>query len=164
MLLAGVLLVLLGALGFSFYEKRPESLMQLPQTNTPMGSQTFSTLNRSYQGLTKLPADILAMTNLRQLDISHNELGGALPAEIRHLKNLQILDASDNRMTGVPAEIGQLTELRTLDLSNNELTGIPHELGNLQKLELLDLSGNDISAQDIEIIRARLPKSTQVVL
>jgi Leucine-rich repeat (LRR) protein len=67
-------------------------------------------------------------------------------------------------MTGLPAELGQLSKLRVLNASDNQLTGIPHELGNLQNLEVLDLSGNNISEQDLQIIRSRLPTSTQIIL
>lgn len=124
---------------------------------------SLTSLNRSNQGLTKLPPEILQMTNLQHLDISSNRLTGALPAEIRFLQNLEILDISNNGMTGLPAELGQLSELRVLNASNNKLTGIPHELGNLQNLEVLDLSDNDISQDDLKIIRDRLPK-TEIIL
>lgn len=133
-------------------------------TNTPSSMPALTSVNRSRQGLTKMPADILAMTNLQQLDLSNNALTGALPAEIRHLTNLEVLNISNNTMTGLPAELGQLSKLRVLNAANNQLTGIPHELGNLQKLEMLDLSGNDISAQDVQIIRERLPSTTQIIL
>ncbi len=121
-------------------------------------------IHRSAQGLTHFPSDVLKHMSIKSLDLSQNKLTGALPAEIRFLQNLETLDISDNRMTGLPAEIGQLPKLRVLDASNNELTGIPHELGNLQTLEILDLSGNNISSHDLEIIRAKLPQTTQIVL
>lgn len=115
-----------------------------------------SSLDLSGRGLTGVPSDVFDMTSLETLDVSNNELIGALPGEIRFLKNLESLDASDNAMTGVPAEIGQLSELQYLDLSNNELTGLPNELGNLSSLLRLDLRGNAVSAQDLEGIRAKL--------
>ncbi len=133
-------------------------------TNAPGGVPALASLNRSGQNLSKMPDDILAMTNLQDLNLSNNQLTGALPAEIRRLQNLQILDISNNKMTGLPAELGQLSKLRILKASNNQLTGIPHELGSLQKLEVLDLSGNDISDEDLRIIRDRLPSTTQILL
>lgn len=113
-------------------------------------------LNLSDSGLERVPSYVFEMSGLEELDVSNNNLTGALPGEIRHLSNLRILDASENEMTGVPAEIGQLSELEVLDLSNNSLTGLPLELGNLSNLEQLDLRGNDISQQDLDAIRARL--------
>ncbi len=118
----------------------------------------------SNKGLEKLPAEVLANTSIEELDISFNNLTGALPAEIRHLKNLRVLIAGNNKMTGVPAEMGQLSSLEFLDLSNNDLTGLPNELGNLKNLKTLNLSGNNYSEQDLEVIKRGLPSSTQIIL
>lgn len=115
------------------------------------------------RGLLSVPSDIFRMTDLTSLDVSENNLSGALPGEIRFLKNLQTLDASDNAMTGVPAEIGQLSQLQYLDLSNNALTGLPNELGKLTSLIRLDLRGNAISPQDLDGIRAMLSKTEILV-
>ncbi|MFC1722131.1 leucine-rich repeat domain-containing protein [Patescibacteria group bacterium] len=123
-----------------------------------------NSLDLSGQGLEKLPASVLSNTSLEELDISDNNLTGALPAEIRHLSNLRVLDASDNKMTGVPAEVGQLSKLEVLDLSNNELTGLPYELGNLKSLKTLDLSGNAYAEQDLEIIKNGLSSSVEIIL
>jgi len=154
--------------GFLYYDstkiESPTDISTETETNAPSQMPALTSVDRSGQGLAKMPSDILRMENLQQLDLSNNNLTGALPAEIRQLQNLQVLDISNNTMTGLPAELGQLSQLRILNASNNRLTGIPHELGNLQKLEVLDLSGNDISPQDLQIIRDALPKSTQIIL
>lgn len=118
-----------------------------------------SGLDLSGQSLAKLPQYVLDMTGLEVLDISNNNLTGALPSEIGRLTNLRVLDASGNQMTGVPAEVGKLRNLRTLDLSNNRLTGLPLELGQLSNLETLDLSGNDIAKQDLDAIRKSIPQA-----
>lgn len=118
-----------------------------------------SGLDLSGQGLAELPQYVLDMTGLESLDISNNNLTGALPSEIGRLTNLKVLDASGNQMTGVPAEVGKLRDLRTLDLSNNSLTGLPMELGQLSHLETLDLSGNDIAKQDLDAIRKNIPQA-----
>lgn len=131
-----------------------------PETNLVVGK----TLDLSNQGLDKLPQSVLTKTDIEKLDISNNNITGALPAEIRHLQKLKILDASNNKMTGVPAEVGQLSNLEVLDLSNNQLTGLPYELGNLKKLKLLNLSGNDYAQQDLEKIKEGLPDSTEIIL
>src|SRR3989344_3658304 len=166
-----ILLLILGILitsgGFYLYESRvetPEPHEDLSDKEPSPPFLPLPSLNRSSQGPPNLPSGILSMTNLQQLDISNNKLTGALPAEIRFLQNLEILDISNNQMTGLPAEPGQLSKLRILNASSNKLTGIPHELGNLQNLEVLDLSDNDISEQDLEIIRAKLPKTTEIIL
>jgi len=121
---------------------------------------TGAVLDLSGRGLTKAPEYIFNRADIEKLDLSDNELGGALQAEVRHLQKLRVLDLSNNKFTGVPAEIGQLKNLEVLDLSDNLLTGLPYELGNLSKLRLLDLSGNDYSEADLLRIRGTLPLST----
>ncbi len=119
-------------------------------------------LDLSGQGLTKVSGDVFKRTELQHLDLSHNNLTGALQAEIRHLQELRFLDLSNNKFTGVPAEVGQLKNLEILNLSNNQLTGLPYEIGNLSKLRVLDISGNAYSAADLEVIIKSLPASTQI--
>lgn len=123
-----------------------------------------SKVDLSNQGLDKIPEYAFSKTQIEELDVSNNNLTGAIQAEIRHLKNLKVLKASNNFMTGVPAEIGQLQKLEVLDLSNNQLTGLPHELGNLKNLKTLNLSGNDYSEFDLDIIRQGLPGNINLIL
>jgi len=120
-------------------------------------------LDLSGQGLSQVDQSVFKKTNLRELNVSNNNLTGALPGEIRHLQKLEVLDASDNKMTGVPAEIGQLSSLITLDLSNNQLTGLPNELGNLKNLKTLNLSGNQVSEQDLGVIRKGLSVDIEII-
>lgn len=130
--------------------------------NKETSVETSITLDYSGKNLSQFPKEILSQKNTEKLDLSDNALTGALPAEIHELQNLQILDISNNQMTGLPAELGHLSHLRILDASNNRLTGLPYELGDLANLEILDLTGNAVSTQDLEIIRAKLPPSTQI--
>lgn len=133
---------------------------QTPETPTTTGK----TIDLSNQGLERLPSYVFEDSSIEALDISGNNLSGALPGEIRQLKNLIRLDASDNDMTGVPAEMGQLENLEILDLSNNKLTGLPYELGNLKNLKELNLSGNNYSEQDLQTIKENLPADTEIIL
>ncbi|RJR32149.1 hypothetical protein C4569_00330 [Candidatus Parcubacteria bacterium] len=129
------------------------------QSDTPKTKK----LDLSNQNLQKIPEYVFNRTSLEELDVSNNQLTGAVQAEIRHLQNLKILDMSNNQMTGVPAEIGQLQNLQVLDLSNNKLTGLPYELGNLKNLRTLDISGNDYSETDLGIIQKELPKDAKII-
>lgn len=122
-----------------------------------------ASLDLSGRNLTRVPDDVFKKTDLTSLDVSSNNITGAVQGEIRHLADLERLDLSHNQFTGVPAEIGQLAKLRTLDLSYNKLTGLPYELGNLKHLEVLNLTGNAYSEQDLSVIRAQLPSTTNII-
>lgn len=139
----------------------PEPSTLPTEDNSQPSNET--TLNLSSSNLTKVPSDIFEKTDLIELNLSNNNLTGALPGEIRFLKNLQVLNLSGNNFTGVPAEVGQLSNLRVLNLSNNSLTGLPYELGNLKNLQTLNLSGNDYAEQDLEIIKQGLPENVTIV-
>lgn len=125
-------------------------------------SQGVIALDLSEQGLTKVPEYVFGRLDIESLDLSNNNLTGALQAEIRNLQNLKSLDLSGNKFTGVPAEVGQLKNLERLDLSNNLLTGLPYELGNLANLKVLDISGNHYSEADLATIKKTLPASVTI--
>jgi Leucine-rich repeat (LRR) protein len=61
------------------------------------------------------------LKNLRQLDLSGNNLGGSLPDCLGNLSSLQLLDVSENQFTGNIASgpLTNLTSLEFLSLSNN---------------------------------------------
>lgn len=123
-----------------------------------------TSLDLKNQNLSKLPENIFSKTNLTALDVSYNQLSGAMPAEIRHLKNLKTLNLSHNSFTGVPAEIGQLSNLEILNLSYNPITGLPYELGNLKNLKTLDLRGTNYSKQDLDKIKTGLSAGVNILV
>lgn len=125
--------------------------------------QSGDILDLSNQNLQKVPDSVFGKTNLEELNVSNNQLTGALQSEIRKLQNLRVLNASNNRMTGVPAEIGQLQNLEVLDLSNNSLTGLPNELGNLKNLKTFNISGNNYSDTDLNGIIEKLPSTVTII-
>jgi Leucine-rich repeat (LRR) protein len=134
-----------------------------PAVTQPDQTSTSARLDLSKQKLEKIPAYVFEKTNLKELDVSGNQITGAIQAEIRHLKNLKVLNASNNQMTGVPAEIGQLQNLEILDLSNNQLTGLPYELGNLKNLKTFNISGNNYSELDLKIITENLSGEVNII-
>ncbi|MCA9354238.1 MAG: leucine-rich repeat domain-containing protein [Candidatus Kaiserbacteria bacterium] len=99
----------------------------------------------------------------RRVDLSGRGLNGSLKAEIRQLTELRELDLAHNNFTGLPAEVGQLSKLEVLNLSDNPLTGLPHELGNLQNLKTLDLRGTQYSTYDLNVIQAALPSEVEIL-
>ncbi|XP_060218857.1 receptor-like protein 15 isoform X1 [Lycium barbarum] len=93
----------------------------------------------------EMPPSLGAMTSLKSLSFSGNQLNGSFPEEgLCNLKNLQELDISRNSFKGsIPPCISNLTSLRLLKLSENNLLGtIPSDLLRLNSLEYLSLSLN----------------------
>ncbi len=121
-------------------------------------------LDLSGKGLVAVSQSIFSEKNLEVLNLSDNNLSGALPAEVRHLSNLRELDLSNNNFTGVPAEVGQLSHLEILNLSNNPITGLPYEIGNLKNLKILDLRGTSYSSADLDVIKNGLPSNVKILV
>ena len=82
-----------------------------------------------------------------ELQLTYNDLAGALPPALGDLVGLERLTLDGNRLTGpIPAELGRLENLQNLELQHNGFTGsMPHELGNLAKLQILTLWRNDLT-------------------
>lgn len=94
-----------------------------------------------------MPVQVAQLTGLRYLDLSHNQLAGAIPWQLSRLSKLDHLILAGNNLTGsIPAELGQLSELMVLDLSYNQLTGsVPASFGQLQELLWLGLTVNRLT-------------------
>ena len=57
----------------------------------------------------------IAVGSAKGLDLSNNQLTGAIPPELGDLVNLGALVLSNNQLSGViPAELGKLTQLQLL--------------------------------------------------
>ncbi|MDR3189088.1 MAG: hypothetical protein LBT94_07900 [Prevotellaceae bacterium] len=91
------------------------------------------------------------------LNLSDNNLSGALSEEWQFLDKLQYCLLNNNQLTGaIPSGVNRLTALEILDLSNNSFTGaIPH-MGALAALRMLDLSENSFAASAIPAFLADL--------
>jgi uncharacterized protein YkwD len=137
-------------------EKIEQQAKNNVQSEEVIGQKT-TVLDLSSQNIKKIPEYVLEMDELKELNLSGNDLEGALPSEIERLKDLEKLDVSGNNMTGIPAEIGKLEKLEELDYSDNEITGLPLEIGNLKNLKEFDLSGNEYSEEDLDKIKKELP-------
>ena len=102
-------------------------------TNTPMG-QWYGVTTDSQGRVT-------------ELNLTSNQLKGAIPPELANLTNLELLALGGNELTGtIPTWLGSLTKLEELYLWGNELTGtIPSELARLTSLEILELGDNQLT-------------------
>lgn len=82
-----------------------------------------------------------ALTRIRRLEATGNNIEGRLSTELVKLTSLEELDLSSNHLNGsIPSWIGKLTRLRTLAMSGNYITGVlPSALDMLPELHHLDL-------------------------
>ncbi|CAJ1953028.1 unnamed protein product [Sphenostylis stenocarpa] len=86
---------------------------------------------------------------LKSIDLSSNNLTGAIPKEIGYLLGLVSLNLSRNNLDGeILSEIGNLNLLEFLDLSRNHFSGkIPSTLSKIDRLAVLNLSNNDLNGR-----------------
>ena len=83
------------------------------------------------------------------IDISCNQLTGAIPSEIGNLSNIHALNLSHNNFTGpIPTAFSNLRQVESLDLSYNNLNGqIPSQLSALNFLSDFSVAHNNLSGR-----------------
>nr|XP_023917381.1 receptor-like protein EIX2 [Quercus suber] len=83
------------------------------------------------------------------LDLSNNQLFGALPDCFMQWQAVIVLNLASNNFFGeIPRSLGSLIELRVLDLSNNSFLGkLPGSLRNCAMLSFLNLRDNSFSGK-----------------
>jgi Leucine-rich repeat (LRR) protein len=116
---------------------------------TELGNLLFLTsLDLSWNQLSRIPTEIGLLTNLLYLDFDVNAIEGPIPVEIARLSALTSLDISTNWLSSsIPTQLGLLSKLVYLGLESNSLTGsIPTELGQLSGIVSLDLSDNQLNS------------------
>ncbi|XP_019193820.1 PREDICTED: probable leucine-rich repeat receptor-like serine/threonine-protein kinase At3g14840 [Ipomoea nil] len=95
-----------------------------------------------------LPAELVKLPFLQDIDLSRNYLGGTIPPEWGSMKlvNISLLG---NRITGqIPKELGNISTLVNMTLECNQLSGtVPPELGNLTLINKLHLLSNNLSGE-----------------
>ncbi|XP_070780060.1 volume-regulated anion channel subunit LRRC8D [Enoplosus armatus] len=102
--------------------------------------------------LERLPSALLALTNLRTLNLQHNNLRTLEELlSLAHLRRLSCLRLAYNRVLALPASVGVLRGLELLDLSNNRLQSLPPALFTLRCLRRLFLAGNLLEELPAEV-------------
>uniref|UniRef100_A0A3Q3EA40 Si:ch211-106h11.1 n=1 Tax=Labrus bergylta TaxID=56723 RepID=A0A3Q3EA40_9LABR len=105
--------------------------------------------------LERLPSALLALSNLRTLDLQHNNMRTLEElltlAHLRRLSCLKLLDLSNNQLRSLPPALFSLRRLRRLLLAGNLLKELPAEVKTLQLLTELDLSGNRLESLPSEL-------------
>jgi Leucine-rich repeat (LRR) protein len=119
-------------------------------------------LHISYNEISKISEEIVAVTALKELVFVNNKLvnvGGF----ISELSNLEKLDISGNKeLTSIPAEIGTLSNLKILAASNCNLGDVPKEISNCSVLEELYIDNNVLTLVNIDF--SNLKKLTTLTL
>ena len=71
----------------------------------------------------EIPTEVFhLLTEMRQLDLSENDISGDISGEIRRMEKLQYLYLYNNQLTGkFPSTIGSCIDLREIDMSDNHL-------------------------------------------
>jgi Leucine-rich repeat (LRR) protein len=99
-------------------------------------------LNLQNHNLKAIPADLCLFPNLKELDLSHNQLT-SLDVSFQCPSQLKKLYINNNQIQEIPARIAQVPQLEVLVAYNNPITRIDAAIGKLQNLHELWLSGND---------------------
>ncbi|XVF78877.1 hypothetical protein PTKIN_Ptkin14bG0172700 [Pterospermum kingtungense] len=96
----------------------------------------------------EIPSIICNLLSMEILDLSNNNLNGAIPECLySEIMELSVLDLSNNKLNGnIPNVFPESNTLWTLQLSNNDFDGpLPKSLVNCQNLEVLNLGNNKIN-------------------
>ncbi len=137
--------------------KRPDSEEQRKEAAECLVSAELTgkaSVSLSGFKLSRLPAQIEALTKAETLDASRNQLG-KLPKEIGSMSRLRLLNLSHNQLSELPASIGLLTQLVELVVDHNRLEKLPDEMQYLSELEVFSAKSNQLS---------KLPESMRLLL
>ena len=120
-------------------------------------------LNLSHNKLTDLPSLPHWSSSLTTLDLSHNNLS-TLPGH-PDACSLEVLNVSHNKLDVVPQCICSFLTLCTLDLSYNSIAVIPEEMGILRNLTTLNLNGLSCVKRAMaegEVLTKRVDEGTEL--
>jgi Leucine-rich repeat (LRR) protein len=101
----------------------------------------LTALHMPHTNMLTLPPSIITLTALKVLDLSHNDVLGAVTEHIGEMVGLRKLQLGYTVLEELPSSIGKLTRLEILDLSCcPAFEALPSSIGKLTRLEILDLS------------------------
>lgn len=127
-----------------FAASRNKTLRDLPGPEfSRCFSKSLTTVDLNECTFAAIPPCLSSFTSLTFLDLSHNEITGALPGCFP--PTLKSLDLSWNVIDSLGSALSKLTALTRLDLSHNNISEVPIEIVDLCALGTLrfaDLSYN----------------------
>ncbi|KAF3700586.1 Volume-regulated anion channel subunit LRRC8D [Channa argus] len=107
--------------------------------------------------LERLPSALMALSNLRTLNLQHNNLRTLEELlSLAHLRRLSCLRLANNRVLAVPNSVGVLRALEILDLSYNQIRTLPPALFTLRSLRRLLLASNLLEELPVEVKALKL--------
>ncbi|KAL8119073.1 hypothetical protein AgCh_016537 [Apium graveolens] len=131
----------------------------------PAACSSINLSHNKFSG-TIIPFSVVQYFSLSFVDISHNQLFGALPDNWMHFRNLAFLNLGHNSFSGsIPASVGHLGSLKTLILRHNKLYGeLPASQRNCSDLGFLDFGFNKLSGMIPSWIGEDLPQLYALIL
>ncbi|GAA0145502.1 hypothetical protein LIER_05683 [Lithospermum erythrorhizon] len=126
-------------LGFNQLDGPLTNLLTVPTL------QELHLQNNTFSGSINFSRSPSTESNLRILDLSHNQFDGSFPDGFASFTALQILNIAGNNFSGsLPTSIDDIIFLSSLDVSQNDFTGpLPTNLSG--SLQSFNASYNDLS-------------------
>jgi hypothetical protein len=126
---------------------------------------TLETLTLETCGLTEVPCSITSLLQLRELNVTENQLL-SFPKEIGRLQCLVVLSAEKNKLSSLPDELWLCKKLQELHLRKNSLPGVSQGVRDLPDLKQLDIRENPICSdpQACDQLRRTLQATDLVVI
>jgi len=127
------------------------SLLAIPHILT--NYTNLKNLDLSYNQLTFVPDAIIECRFLVNLVLKNNLIeDSGFPKTLVGLSNLKEINLSGNLLTRVPESVIQLSaSLVSLHLGGNRIDSVPREIGLLKKLQVFYLGGNQLTEIPSEI-------------
>ena len=104
-------------------------------------------VNLSDNALQNLPDSFAKLTNIKDLDLSGNQLT-ELPEQVCSLKKLWISWCSE-QYSGISEDMSNLKKLTHLDLRRNKITVLSESLQDLKSLVSLSLESNILQSFEV---------------
>ncbi|KAJ0404854.1 hypothetical protein P43SY_007936 [Pythium insidiosum] len=131
----------------------PDEIQQLPE---------LTSFKMRHNSLHTLPSGFFELSALTALDLSNNQLAGALPDAFGKLVALRDLGLERNKISSLPEAICQLPYLEVLRVDENALESLPNNFASETqhvdaKLEEIDMRIKSLEAQldDFAISQAK---------
>nr|XP_053630930.1 protein flightless-1 homolog [Cherax quadricarinatus] len=125
----------------------PLTHFQFRQLPSLVALQTLH-MRATQRSPSNLPASLENLTNLADVDLSHNNLD-KIPDCIYTLSNLKRLNMSDNAITEISVAIENWSKLEVLNMCRNQLTALPLQICKLETLRRLMVNENQLDFEGI---------------